>query len=320
MKKVENKIKIYNDFESPDKKLKRAVTVGAFDGLHLGHISILNELKLKAKERDLVSTVVTFSVHPQIVLGATKGKAISLLSTIDEKINDLIEQEIDEVIFIQFTKEFSKIDSKAFIEDYLVSILNAKVLISGYDNRIGSDRAMPDSAISDRCKEDKIEFFKVEPIIIDGLPVSSTSVRQALMNGDLDRARHFLGEKFYNISGIIKKGEGLGRKLGYPTANLLPFDSYKLIPKNGVYFSRVKLKDRTFFGMTNIGNRPTVSEEGKTTIETNIFDFNEDIYGEAITLEFIERLREEKKFASLEELVAEINSDKIQCQNLASKY
>ena len=314
-----NKIKIYKNFESIDNSIHRAVTVGAFDGVHLGHIAILEELKKRALENNLKTMVVTFSIHPQLVVGTRKGEALNLLSTMDEKIDELGKLSIDEVLFIHFNKSFSEIDSKTFIEEYLMKMLNAKVLVSGYDNKMGSDGAMADKSIKSQCKEDKLEFYKVEPVFIDDIAVSSTSVRKALQDGDYSRSYSFLGNRNYKISGIIAKGEGLGRKMGFPTANLLPFDSYKLIPKNGVYFTRVKMKDKYYFGMTNIGERPTVSDKGKITIETNIFDFDEDIYGDAMELEFISRLRDEKKFASIDDLINNINQDKEECIKLATK-
>lgn len=289
-----------------DKAHPTAVTIGTFDGVHIGHRKILERLINSAKVLELKSTVLTFFPHPRMVL--QKDVSIKLLNTIDEKIRILEGLGIDYLIVHPFTKEFSRLTATQFVKDILVDDLKTKKIIIGYDHRFGRNR---NANINDLMAFGKAMDFEVEEISaqeVDDVSVSSTKIRKALEEGDMKTANMYLGYN-YMLTGSIVKGKGLGRKLNFPTANLSIREEYKLIPKNGVYVVSSVLEGKRVFGMMNIGFNPTVG--GKTkSIEINFFNFDLDLYGKKIQVDIIDRIRDEKKFSSLEGLKAQLKKDR----------
>ena len=298
-----------------DKAHPTAITIGTFDGVHIGHRKILERLINNAKVLELKSTVLTFFPHPRMVL--QKDVSIKLLNTIDEKIKILEELGIDYLIVHPFTKEFSRLSATQFVRDILVNDLKTKKIIIGYDHRFGRNR---NANINDLVAFGNALDFEVEEISaqeVDDVSVSSTKIRKALEEGDMKTANMYLGYN-YMLTGSIVKGKGIGRKLNFPTANLSIPEEYKLIPKNGVYVVSSVLDGKTVFGMMNIGFNPTV--EGKTkSIEINFFDFDQDLYGKKIQIDIIDRIRDEKKFNSLEGLQAQLKKDRETSLSIISK-
>ncbi|MEQ8218967.1 MAG: bifunctional riboflavin kinase/FAD synthetase [Arenibacter sp.] len=298
-----------------DKAHPTAITIGTFDGVHIGHRKILERLINSAKVLELKSTVLTFFPHPRMVL--QKDVSIKLLNTIDEKIKILEELGIDYLIVHPFTKEFSRLSATQFVRDILVNDLKTKKIIIGYDHRFGRNR---NANINDLVAFGNALDFEVEEISaqeVDDVSVSSTKIRKALEEGDMKTANMYLGYN-YMLTGSIVKGKGLGRKLNFPTANLSIPEEYKLIPKNGVYVVSSVFGNKTVYGMMNIGFNPTV--DGKTkSIEINFFDFDQDLYGKKIQIDIIDRIRDEKKFNSLEGLQTQLKKDRETSLSIISK-
>lgn len=289
-----------------DKKHLTAITIGTFDGVHIGHRKILERLINDAKKTGLRSTVLTFFPHPRMVL--QKDTEIRLLNTIQEKIKILEHIGLDCLIIHPFTLEFSRLSSTEFVRDILVNELKVKKIIIGYDHRFGRNR---NANIQDLFAFGNTFNFEVEEIAaqeIDDVSVSSTKIRNALIEGDIKTANEYLGYN-YMLTGDVKKGKGLGRQLDFPTANLSIAEEYKLIPKNGVYVVKSILNDKLYYGMMNIGFNPTVDGSTKS-IEIHFFDFNADLYEQNIQVDILERIRDEHKFNSLEELKAQLLKDK----------
>ncbi|WP_373074394.1 bifunctional riboflavin kinase/FAD synthetase [Zeaxanthinibacter enoshimensis] len=289
-----------------DKAHPTAITIGTFDGVHIGHRRILERLINSAKAQELRSTVLTFFPHPRMVL--QKDADIQLLNTLDEKIQILEKIGLDYLIIHPFTKTFSRLSATAFVRDILVNDLRAKKVIIGYDHRFGRNRT---ANINDLIAFGNALDFEVEEISaqeIDEVSVSSTKIRKALTSGDIKTANSFLGYE-YMLTGIVKKGKGLGRELDFPTANLHIPETYKLIPKNGVYVVKSILGEKTIYGMMNIGFNPTVDGTSKT-IEIHFFDFDEDLYEKRLQVEILDRIRDEHKFKSLADLKKQLAEDK----------
>ncbi len=291
------------------------ITIGTFDGVHIGHQKIINRLINNAKELDLLPTVLTFFPHPRMVL--QKDADIKLLNTIEERGVILKKLGLQQLIIHPFTVEFSRLSATEFVRDLLVNKLNTKKIIIGYDHRFGRNR---NANINDLIAFGSTLNFNVEEIPaqeINEVSVSSTKIRRALDEGDINTANKYLGYN-YMISGTVTKGKELGRQLGFPTANIHIKEEYKLIPKNGAYVVQSVFNSTTVFGMMNIGFNPTV--QGTTqTIEVHFFDFNEDLYGKKIQIDILERLRDEQKFDSVEDLKEQLHIDKQTALNLIAK-
>jgi riboflavin kinase/FMN adenylyltransferase len=282
------------------------ITIGTFDGVHIGHQKILNKIINHAKSTELKSSVLTFFPHPRMVL--QKDADIKLLNTIDEKVTILERLGLDILIIHPFTKEFSRLTATAFVRDILVNTLNIKKVIIGYDHRFGRNR---NANIQDLIAFGNALDFTVDEIPaqeIDDVSVSSTKIRKALEDGDIDTANSYLGYE-YMLTGTIVKGKGIGRKLGFPTANLSIAEDYKLIPKNGAYIVKSTLNEQLVYGMMNIGFNPTVNGTEKS-IEINFFDFDSDLYEKKIQVDILARLRDEHKFESVDALKAQLAKDK----------
>ncbi len=294
------------NIEKYDKKHATAVTIGTFDGVHIGHRTILERLTKSAQKQHLKATVLTFFPHPRMVL--QKDANIKLLNTIEEKGEILDKIGIDNLIIHPFTKEFSRLSATEFVRDILVNDLKAKKIIIGYDHRFGRNRT---ADISDLRSFGNTFDFEVEEISaqeIDAVSVSSTKIRKALEDGNIETANKFLGYD-YMLTGKVIQGKGLGRKLDFPTANLQIEATYKLIPKNGVYVVYAEIEGDTVHGMMNIGYNPTVSGK-KRSIEVHFFEFDQDLYNKTLQVRMVERLRDEHKFDSVETLKTQLQKDK----------
>lgn len=281
------------------------VTIGTFDGVHIGHSAILKRLVETAKKEDLDSVVLTFFPHPRMVL--QQHSEISLLNTIDERAQLLEKTGLEHLVIHPFTHAFSRLTALEYVRDILVNGLKAKKIIIGYDHRFGRNR----TANIENLKEFGLTYgFEVEEISakeLDDVTISSTKIRNALNAGDIETANSYLGYN-YMLTGEVEKGKALGRTINYPTANLKLKEKYKLIPKNGVYVVASIIEGKKIFGITSIGTNPTVGGK-KRTIETHFLNFNKDLYGKEITIEFLKHIRNEETFDSIEELRQEIEID-----------
>ena len=282
------------------------VTTGTFDGVHVGHQKIIARLKEVAKQGSGEIVVLTFYPHPRMVLHPDDHE-LKLLSTESEKQKLLEYFGVQHLVIQSFTKQFSRLSSVNFIRDILINKIGTKKLVIGYNHHFGRNR---EGSFEHLKEYGPVYGFEVEEIPakdIDNIEVSSTKIRKALQQGDIKTANTFLGYE-YCITGRVVKGKQLGRELGYPTANLVIDDRYKLIPADGIYVVKVKLGGAEKNGMMSIGLNPTVNG-GSRTIEVNIFEFDKEIYGEELTVNFIEKIRDEKKFENLEQLKDQLAQD-----------
>ena len=284
-------------------------TIGIFDGVHTGHRFILDHLKVQAEKHRGESVVVTLWPHPRIVLNKDV-QLFKLLHSREEKIRELERAGIHHLIIIPFDKEIASLTACEFTQEYLVNQLGVKVLLVGYDNRFGRDRQGDPGGLA-RCAARNA--FRIEKLPEFSSPfgtVSSTTIREAIIRGDLEMAGKMLGYTYY-LAGHIVEGSHIGREMGFPTANIHPNDPYKLIPMNGVYAIRAELKGDLFGGMLNIGFRPTIdSASAVKTIETHLFDATGDFYGEQVVIHFEKRIRNEMKFSGMEALKEQLHKDK----------
>lgn len=283
-----------------------AITIGTFDGVHIGHKRILERLINDAKKTGTKATVLTFFPHPRMVL--QKDTAISLLNTLPEKQSILAEMGLDYLIVHPFTKKFSRLSALEFVRDILVNTLKVKSVVIGYDHRFGRNR---NASIHELKGFGNTFDFKVEEISaqeIDEVSVSSTKIRNALLGGDIHTANTYLGYQ-YMLSGTVIEGKGLGKDLGFPTANIKVEAPYKLVPQNGVYIVECEFDGKTASGMMNIGVNPTVDGSAKS-IEVNLFDVDQNLYQKNIRIHFLKKIRDEQKFDSLNALSHQLHMDK----------
>lgn len=294
------------------------VSTGFFDGVHIGHRSIIDTLVREARRRAEKSVVLTFWPHPRVVL-RSDSRDLRLLTTRDEKLRMLRALGVDEVEVLPFTSEFASLTTRQFLSDVVKGRFGASAIVLGYDNCIGSDLCSVDTTRGIAC-ELGLDVVSAPVIADNGVSVSSTKIRSAVENGQMRTARAMLGYD-YGLEGVVVSGNRLGRTIGFPTANLKLYEPMKLVPGRGVYATRVRVEGRDYLGMTNVGVRPTVSGDGgDVRIETNIFDFNEDIYGLDLSLSFVEKIRDERRFPSLEELAGQLRLDKACCISEIGKY
>lgn len=289
------------------------VTIGTFDGVHLGHQSIFKRLTEEAKKINGKSVVITFYPHPRIVLGLDSTD-LRFINTQERKINRIEESGIDYLIIIPFTKEFAGMSSEEFIRDFVCKKVKPVKIITGYDHHFGKDRSGGYDLLLQMGNELGFEVEKVEAQYTNDMIVSSTMIRKLLEAGKIRAANLFLGYE-YSIPGKVVKGKSIGREIGFPTANIKVADEFKLIAAVGVYACRIEYMSKLYKGMSNIGFRPTI-DHGDLTIEVHIFDFDEQIYNEEITIYFVDRMRDEKKFNNLRELKEQLEKDKVHALKL----
>lgn len=309
-------MKIFQGIEELEQFLFPVVTIGTFDGLHFGHKKILNRLKEIAKKYGGETVVITFYPHPRMVLFPDDND-IKLLSSQEEKIMLLEKLGIDNLIIIPFSKEFSRLTSLDFVRNILVNKIGTKKLVIGYDHHFGKNR---EGSFEHLLEFGPVYGFDVEEIPeqdIDEVAVSSSKIRNSLLEGNVELANTFL-ERKYSLIGTVIKGDQVGRTLGYPTANINIAFPHKLIPAFGVYLVEVIVAEKKYFGALNIGVRPTLINK-KPQIEVYIFEFDQEIYGREVEVLFIKKIRNEQKFSSLEELKNQIQLDVLNMKNIINE-
>ncbi|MDC0371080.1 bifunctional riboflavin kinase/FAD synthetase [Flavobacteriaceae bacterium] len=302
------KIKTAADY----KRIKNSVvTIGTFDGVHVGHQKIINRLVHIAETNKLQALVLTFFPHPRMVV--QKDSSIKLINTIDEKAAQLQQLGVDHLVLKEFTKTFSRLSALEYVRDVLVNKLKVKHIIVGYDHHFGRNRT---ATIEDLIEFGKFYGFEVTQIDaqeVGDVAVSSTKIRAALREGNMRVANDFLGYNFM-LTGTVVKGKGLGANLSFPTANIFIEEPYKLIPKQGVYLVQSKIENQLVYGMMNIGKNPTVSQDNKTHIEVHFFNLDANLYSKTLKIELLEHLRSEIKFPNIEALKVQLEKDKALAQ------
>lgn len=285
------------------------VTVGTFDGIHLGHRAIIRELTSRARVRSGRSIVVTFDPHPREIVGRSP---VYWLTTLDERISLLQSTGVDIVLVINFTYEFSRMTSREFYEQFVIRGVGAGEVIVGYDHMFGRDREAGIHELRLMGQEYGFGFSVVDPVSIHGVIISSTKIRELLSQGDTERTKEYLGRP-YVLQGVVIRGERRGTELGFPTANMRPDHLHQLVPGNGVYCVHVWHEGHRYNGMLNIGVRPTFTSAGERNIEVHIFEFQKMVYDQSLRIEFLKRLREEKKFSSKEQFIEQLQHDRGEC-------
>lgn len=290
------------------------VATGFFDGVHLGHREVIGQLVASAKARGEESAVITFWPHPRMVL-RKDARGLRLLSSLTEKKEMLLSLGVDRVEVLDFTREFAALTMEAFLREYVMGLCSGTAVLLGYDNRMGSDCSSPEDLVA-VASSLGLDVIKA-PLVSSnaGYAVSSTKIRTALEVGDMEQAAAMLGYD-YSLYGVVVAGNRLGRTLGFPTANMSLYEPLKLVPSDGVYLVRVETAGKQRYGMCNIGVKPTVGTTNSRTIETNIFDFDEEIYGLPMRLTFLRKIRDERRFADLRELSIQLALDKESCLSI----
>jgi riboflavin kinase/FMN adenylyltransferase len=293
-----------NDF----KGTKPVVTIGFFDGIHLGHKEIINTVVKTAKRLNQKSLVITFWPHPRIVL-SNDFENLRFLTTLNEKAKIIESMGIDGLLVIEFTKEFASTPAVDFVEKTLINQLQVSGIVLGYNHSFGHRGLGNFNLIKQHQKDGNYEAVQVDSVSVDGVNISSTKIREALESGNLNSANKMLGAP-YSLTGTIEGGQQIGRAIGFPTANIKPVDSFKQVPYDGVYAVWVDINGESFPAMLNVGTRPTIGNGLSRTIEAHIIGFEQNIYNKEITVQFIERIRDEQKFATLDKLKSQLKADR----------
>jgi riboflavin kinase/FMN adenylyltransferase len=309
-------VKVYRNIEEFKLIANIVATIGTFDGVHTGHHVIISRVKQLSLELQGESVIITFTPHPQLVLHPDE-KGVTILTTDEEKIKLLDQHGIDHLIIIPFTKEFAAITYLEFIKVVLIDKLHVKKLVIGYDHHFGNNREGELKHLVDYGKQYHFEVEDIPAQKVDDITVSSTKIRKALMEGDMRAANKFLGYQYF-FKGKVVKGEGIGRTLGFPTANIEINHPIKLLPAHGVYAVLVDYKGGNYKGMMDIGMRPTFNGI-RPVIEVNIFNFDENIYYESLTITIVERFRSDIKFPGVEQLKEQLLKDKINAERILDK-
>lgn len=306
-------MKRYNSIQEFGKKGNAVVTIGTFDGVHLGHRKILTRLCELAAQQQGESVVLTFFPHPRMVLHPD-DHGLKLLNTLEERIALISQLNVDHVIVQPFTKEFSQQTSAEFVRNILLDALGTKTLVIGYDHHFGHNREGTYKELEALAPVHGFGLEEIHEEIIHEVAVSSTKIRKALEAGDVAYANELLGYE-YMLSGNVVKGDGVGKKIGFPTANIVPSKKFKLIPAEGIYAVQIKIDEERYNGMLYIGTRPTFDKSQKM-IEVNIFNFEKNIYGKDVTLFFRKRIRDDARFGSVEELSRQLENDRVEAMKI----
>lgn len=301
-------MKIHRDLNSFQAK-NPVLTIGTFDGVHLGHRKIITRLQEIAREINGESVIFTFDPHPRKVV-APNESSLRILTTLNEKIELFEQSGIDHLIIYPFTTEFAQLSYEQFVEEILVGQIHTKYLVVGYDHKFGKNRQGDFEFLKNCAARLDFQIEKLDVLLMNESSVSSTKIREALQKGDVETANAFLGYPF-TLHGTVVEGQQFGRKIQFPTANIEASDPDKIIPGFGVYAVQVKVQEQWYQGMLNIGNRPTVNNNADhRSIEVHIFNFEADIYDLPIELRFLKKLREEQKFPSIDMLKEQLAKDK----------
>ena len=306
-------MRIYHSIEDFPSDVNTIVTIGTFDGVHKGHQIIINRVNEIAKKQALESVVLTFDPHPRHVI-YPDDQELRLIHTLEEKIEALSKTGVQNLVLHKFTKEFSRTESVNFIRDFLVTKLNMKYMVVGFDHHFGKNRQGTFDNLIELSDAYGFKIEKIKPQNIGEVTISSTKIRNAILEGDCKKANAYLSANF-SITGKVVQGNKIGSSIGYPTANIEIENQWKILPKNGVYAVKILLKNQQYFGMLNLGNRPSISDDS-FAIEVHLFDFNATIYNEELKIEFIQRIRDEKHFLDLEKLKSQLKIDAINCKQI----
>jgi len=301
-------MEIYWTLQSVKKNQDSVLTVGTFDGVHLGHQFILRELRERAAARGAQTTLVTFEPHPQLVLHSPGKPSIQILTTIDEKIDILQKLALDRLVVIEFTREFANTSSEAFVENILFNAIGFHEIVIGYDHAFGKNREGDITTLKKMSTKLGFRVAELSAYHIDNTVASSTYIRDLLKAGKVKAASKYLGRN-YSLTGTVTRGDGRGKTLQFPTANIALDSNYKLMPRDGVYAVFARIGEERVKGMMNIGMRPTF-DSLVHVLEVHIFEFNREIYGEKLTVEFVDRIRDEIRFTNADELVKQLDRDK----------
>ncbi|MDZ7693398.1 MAG: bifunctional riboflavin kinase/FAD synthetase [Balneolaceae bacterium] len=292
-----------------ERESNSVVTVGTFDGVHKGHRVLMETVLRKAEERKARSVIVTFDPHPRDIISPGE-KGIKLLTTLRERCEILKDLGIDKMVVIPFDRDFSLLSSEEFVKDIIHKKIGVGEFVIGYDHHFGRNREGTIETIERLGNELGFDSYVVSKQEVGDKTVSSTAIRKALSeDGNTELATDLLG-RYYMLNGTVIHGDKRGKKIGYPTANLKPEHPNKIIPKDGVYAVKVRVDNEWYKGMMNIGTRPTFEDKEKRALEVHIFDFDQEIYGKAVQVRFVERIRDEKKFDGIKELKAQLEADK----------
>ncbi len=296
-------------------QIKNAVlTLGTFDGVHLGHQEIISFLKKSAQELDGETVLFTLHPHPRIVLNPT-DHGMTLIQSIDERIKKLERFGIDHLILFPFSLDFSRLSATEFVRDILVNKINVKLMTIGYNHHFGRNREGNLELLNELGVTYDFKVQEIPAVSKSNINISSTKIRRAIQDGDILKANTFLGEPF-KFEGKVMHGDQIGTKIGFPTANIVPLDKNQVTPKNGVYAVKVKVQNKRYGGMMNIGTRPTVGKSDERRIEVNLFDFDEMIYGQELEVSVYNRIRSEQSFESLDALKEQLKHDKEACHHI----
>jgi riboflavin kinase/FMN adenylyltransferase len=294
--------------ENIKSNLSSVVTVGTFDGVHFGHQKIISEVVQLAKNEGLISTLVTFDPHPKVVVQIPTKEKIQILTNLNEKLEILADLGLERVVVVKFTREFSELNYRNFVKDILLQKLSANTIIVGYNHAFGRDRVGTFQQLRKLSEKYKFTLKQLGPYEFEGNQISSTRIRQLIKNGEVELAAEMLGN-FYAIQGIVVKGEGRGKKLTFPTANIAVDNHLKLLPLEGVYVVDCDIANHNYRGMANIGYKPTFGGMNKT-IEVHLLNFSNNIYGEKIVVKFVKHLRKEIKFENESDLINQLKIDR----------
>lgn len=302
-------MKVYTNFDELGEIKNPVLTIGTFDGVHIGHQKIIEKIKAEAEKMNGETVLFTFFPHPRLVINPNDN-SLRMIQTIEEKKEVLAKLGLDHLIIFPFTKEFSQVTAQEFIKNFLVDKLKLKVIVVGYDHRFGKGREGNIELLKRYSKEYDYKVIEIPAQEIEEVNVSSTRIRKAILSGDIETANAFLSAPF-KLTGHVIKGKQLGRTIGYPTANIEILDALKVIPAIGIYVVKVFLKNgNRYRGMMSIGKNPTVTACSSIKMEVNLFDFEGDLYDQQITVQFLKYLRNEVKFESVEQLKKQLDEDK----------
>lgn len=304
---------VYHSFDDIPYDKKTVLTIGTFDGVHRGHRTILESLTSAASELDARTLVITFEPHPQIVLQKPDREPIQLLTAIQERLLLFHKMRIGNVLVIPFSKEFAATDATVFIRDYLAGKIGLSHMLIGHDHMFGRNRSGNEEMLQQMSSELGFTVEKVAPLATSGGEIiSSTKIRKALKTGEIDQANDMLGYS-YMVQGRVIRGDGRGRKLGIPTANIEALTPHKLLPRYGVYLVSSQIDGKTVYGMANIGTRPTFTDDVLPTLEVHFLDWDKMLYDREIVISFLKFIREERKFASLDLFLSQLSEDRSTC-------
>src|SRR6201996_8024175 len=300
-------MKIYHNIDEFTPLENAVVTIGTFDGVHLGHRKIISRINELADECGGETVILTFFPHPRMILHP-EDESLKLINTIHEKARLLEELGVDHLIITPFSRDFSNQTAEAYIRDVLVNRIGTKKIVIGYDHRFGKDRQGSFDDLLELSKVYNYEVIEIPEQDINDVAVSSTRIREALLAGNIELANTFLGYPFF-ITGKVGRGDKIGREIGYPTANIIIEESYKLIPSDGIFSALVEIDGTHHKGMAYIGTRPTINGITRN-IEVNIFDFSTEIYGQSVSMQFLHFVRGDVKFEGLDQLIVQLAKDK----------